>query len=183
MPGCRIPQSRKTPSAVIGLLSSSGRSRICRASWPRVYGDATRRSANGYSPKRPALSVTKSEAPVAPSAPELTDAWTRWRGDPRAILQEILEPSHRIDAQYAVHLVVTRDGQTFSGIVRVEDRQSVQLLANPESNELTVIPRSNIDEMVPTSTSLMPKALLDHFTKDEIFELLAYLRSVSSEVP
>ena len=107
--------------------------------------------------------------------PELTDVFKRWKGDKLAVLREILEPSHRIDPKYAVHLVVTTEGKTVSGIVSSEDKTSVSLLINPEAKEPTVIKKDDIDEMVKTSTSMMPKALLDRFTKDEVFELVAYL--------
>jgi hypothetical protein len=32
--------------------------------------------------------------------------------------------------------------------------------------------RDDVEEMVKSSASMMPKGLLDRFTKDEIFELL-----------
>ena len=95
-------------------------------------------------------------------------------------LREILEPSHRIDPKYAVQLVVTTDGNPVSGIVAAEDKKTVSLITNPESTEVTVIQRDQIEEMVKTSTSMMPKGLLDRFTKDEIFELVAYLESIHS---
>ncbi len=111
--------------------------------------------------------------------PELTDVFKRWKGkgDHTAVLREILDPSHRIDPKYAVHLIITLDGKTYSGIVTAEDKTSVSVLDNPESPQPKVIPKSDIDEMVKTSRSMMPKALLDRFTQDEIFELIAYLES------
>lgn len=107
--------------------------------------------------------------------PELTDVLQRWKGDRLGVLREILEPSHRIEPKYAVRVVITDEGETVSGIVQSEDKDKVALLPNPEAKELVIIEKSAIDEMVATSTSMMPKALLDRFTKDEIFELLAYL--------
>ena len=109
--------------------------------------------------------------------PELTDVMQRWKGDRAAVLREILEPSHRIEPKYAVHLVVTDEGRTFSGIISAQDKRTISLLVNPESGEPTVIQRDRIEELVQTATSMMPKALLDEFTKDEIFELLAYLET------
>ncbi len=113
--------------------------------------------------------------------PELTDVFKRWKGARLAVLREIVEPSYRIDPEYAVHLVTTIEGQTVSGIVKAEGRQSISLLDNPEATQPTVIQRRDIDEIVKTSTSMMPKALLDRFTKDEIFELLAFLESLSQQ--
>ncbi|QDU61918.1 Auracyanin-A precursor [Planctomycetes bacterium Pan216] len=111
--------------------------------------------------------------------PELTEVFKRWKGDRQAVLREILEPSHRIDPNYAMHVIVTADGDVISGIIKAEDKESVSILVNPEAPKPTVVQRDDIDEMVKTSKSMMPKALLDRFTQDEIFELLAYLESVN----
>lgn len=109
--------------------------------------------------------------------PRLDETFQRWKGDIVAVLREILEPSHRIDDRYAMHLVLTADGQTISGIVVKEDRDAVTLLTNPESPEPTVIEVDDIEEMVKSSTSMMPKALLDQYTRDEVLEILAYIRN------
>ena len=108
--------------------------------------------------------------------PELGKVFERWKGDGEAVLREILDPSYRIEDKYAMHLVLTLDGQTISGIVVKEDKDSVTLLTNPESQEPTVIAQSEIEEMVKSSTSMMPKALLDRYTRDEVLELLAFLK-------
>ncbi len=113
--------------------------------------------------------------------PELTEVFKRWKGDRLAVLREVLLPSHRIDPKYAVHLVVTEDGRTISGIMTAEDKKTISILANPEAKEPLVIRRDEIDEIVKTSVSMMPKALLDRFTKDEIFEILAFLETVGVE--
>lgn len=107
--------------------------------------------------------------------PELTDVFKRWKGDRVAVLREILDPSYRIDAKYAVHLIRTEDGETISGIITSETKDEIEILDNPESKEPRVLPIDEIERKIKTSTSMMPRALLDRFTKDEIFELLAYL--------
>ena len=112
--------------------------------------------------------------------PELTDAFKRWKGDRLAVLREILDPSHRIDPKYAVQVIVTDSGQVITGIVQAEDKQTISILVNPEAKEPTVVEKSEIEEMVKTSKSLMPKALLDRFSKDEILEVLAYLESLTA---
>ncbi|MCP4891014.1 MAG: hypothetical protein GY904_31020, partial [Planctomycetaceae bacterium] len=62
-----------------------------------------------------------------------------------------------------------------TGVLVEENDDVVKLLTNPESQEPTVVPQDDIEAMVPSSVSMMPKALMDQYTKDEIFELLAYL--------
>jgi putative heme-binding domain-containing protein len=111
--------------------------------------------------------------------PELTGLYDRWKGDRVAILREILEPSHRIDDKYAMHLVLTFDGRTVSGILVEETKEQITLMSNPEEAEPTVIPQDDIEEVVKTSTSMMPKAILDQYTQDEIFEMLFYLENAS----
>lgn len=112
--------------------------------------------------------------------PELTSVFTRWKNDTGAVLREVLDPSHRIDDKYAMNLILTVSGQTISGIVVAEDKENVSLLANPEAKEPTLIAQDDIEDMVKTSTSMMPKALMDQYTKDEVFELLGYLQSVDA---
>ena len=110
--------------------------------------------------------------------PELTDVMTRWKGDHVGVLREILDPSHKVDAKYAMQRILTIDGKTITGVLIKEDDDNVTLMSNPEAKEPTVIPQDDIDAMIPSSVSMMPKALMDQYTKDEIFELMAYLQSV-----
>lgn len=112
--------------------------------------------------------------------PALNGVSERWKGDRAAILREILDPSHRIDPKYAVHLIITAEGETISGIVPSEDKKTVSVLANPESTELIVVQRDDIEDIVKTSTSMMPKGLLDRFQKHEVLEILAYLEALES---
>lgn len=107
--------------------------------------------------------------------PALDEVTKRWKGDRRAILREILDPSYRIDPKYATKIVIDIDGKTTSGMVVAEDKNSISLLTDPEAKEPTVIAMDDVDEIIPSSTSMMPKALLDKFTKEEILTLLNYI--------
>ncbi len=107
--------------------------------------------------------------------PELTDLFPRWKGDTVGILREILDPSHKVDAKYAMQRVLTADGQIINGVLVAEDDDQVTLMVSPDAKEPTVIALDEIEQMSPSSTSIMPKALLDQYSQDEIFELLSYL--------
>ena len=111
--------------------------------------------------------------------PELTKVFHRWKGDRKGVLREILDPSHKIDPKYAVQIVYTLKGKVISGIVKEETKQAISIIVNPEAPKPTVIDRDDIDEVAKSSKSMMPKALLDRFTEDEILELLHYLESVA----
>ncbi|MEM9366064.1 MAG: PVC-type heme-binding CxxCH protein [Planctomycetota bacterium] len=110
--------------------------------------------------------------------PALDSVVTKWKGSQAELIREILHPSDRVDDQYAMFLVLTVDGQTLSGLLIEENDDEIKLLANAEAKEPTVIPQDDIEEMVKTRTSLMPKALMDQYTKDEVLELIAYLDSI-----
>lgn len=115
--------------------------------------------------------------------PELTDVLKRWKGDRYGILREILEPSYKIDPKYAVKVVIDTDGRTTSGIVVEETKDSISILSNPEVPEPKVISKDDIEEIVPSNVSMMPKALLDKFTQDEIFEILNYITDAQAAGP
>ena len=110
--------------------------------------------------------------------PSLVGVFDRWKGEGDKVLREILDPSAHIDPKYVVRLVLTDDGRALTGLVVAEDDDSVSILADPDAKEPTVVRKDAVLDMVQTDVSLMPKALLDRFTEDEIYELLGYLRSL-----
>ena len=65
--------------------------------------------------------------------------------------------------------------ETTSGIVTSEGKKSISILVNPEVPQPTVIQKEDIEEIIPSTTSMMPKALLDKFTHDEVLQILSYL--------
>ena len=113
--------------------------------------------------------------------PELTDILKRWKGDHTGVLREILDPSHKVDPKYAVRLIATEDGKVYSGVVVAEDKDTMSVVVNPEEPKPIVIEKDSIEEVIESTKSLMPKALLDRYTEDEIFELLAYVTQHGGE--
>lgn len=107
--------------------------------------------------------------------PDLTDVAKRFKQDKPAILQEIIDPSHKIDPKYAVQQVLTSDGKVYSGIVVEDNKELISIVTSPDQTTPIKIARDDIDEVVKSSKSIMPVGLLDQYTKDEIFEILALL--------
>ncbi len=120
------------------------------------------------------------ELKIGSVGPELNDLYKRWKSDRVGILREILEPSHKIDEKYAVQLLLTVDGDTLSGLVVDETKDTISILENPESTMPTKIAKEEIEERVKTSNSMMPKGLLNQYSKDEIFEIMAFIESVQN---
>ena len=113
--------------------------------------------------------------------PDLAGVLKRLKGDHRSVLREILEPSYRIEPKYAVRIVIDENGRTTSGIVVEEDAKSISILVNPEVPEPKVIQKNEIEEIIPSDVSMMPKALLDKFSDDEIMEILSYITQQSEQ--
>jgi putative heme-binding domain-containing protein len=109
--------------------------------------------------------------------PELTDVFKRLKHDRVALLREVLDPSHKIDPKYALYNVVLDDGKILTGIVTDQNAETITVISNPEKPQPQVVARDEIDELAKTPASLMPKGLLDRFTREEILELLAFLEA------
>ncbi|MEZ6138229.1 MAG: plastocyanin/azurin family copper-binding protein [Pirellulaceae bacterium] len=113
--------------------------------------------------------------------PELGKVLERWKGNTSDVLLEILDPAHRIDPKYVVQLLLTDDDETISGLVIAETDDTISILDNPEAKEPRVVSKDEIVAQRRTSTSMMPKGLLDRFSEDEIFEILAFIQSIQEK--
>ena len=109
--------------------------------------------------------------------PELTDVFAKFKGDAAKVLRSILEPSEEVDEKYVMQKILTLDGQTFAGILVSEDEESVKLLTGANSETPLVILQDEIQLMQASKISMMPKALLDQYTIEEIMDLMAYLKN------
>lgn len=75
--------------------------------------------------------------------------------------------------------ILTVDGRTITGVVVNQNEDNITLMSNALTREPTVVPQDEIEEIFPSSVSMMPEALLDQYSQDEIFELMAFLESFS----
>jgi putative heme-binding domain-containing protein len=106
--------------------------------------------------------------------PDLTTVNKRFRG--AKLLQQILEPSAEINKQYQTYLATKSDGTMLTGLMVKDEPQAIHLLPNPlHPEELIVVPKDQIDELMPSSLSTMPKGLLMTLTREEILDLLHYV--------
>jgi putative membrane-bound dehydrogenase-like protein len=91
------------------------------------------------------------------------------------LVTQIVDPSAYVRPEYMAYVIEARDGRSLTGLV-VESTPGSVTIVNAK-NERSVIPRDKIEEMVPSSTSLMPEKLLDEYTDPEIRDLFSYLQS------
>ena len=90
----------------------------------------------------------------------------------REIVESILYPAHVISDQYASKKVLTNDGRVSIGVV--SDRGAT-IEVRDANNHVTEIDKSDIDQIRPSTASIMPSGLLDDLTLRQISDLMAFL--------
>ena len=76
---------------------------------------------------------------------------------------------------YEPVLIVTHAGKQFSGLIRRETPDEI-ILATGAKEEARVL-RADIEEIRPGSVSVMPAGLETQFTREQLLDLIAFLKS------
>lgn len=92
--------------------------------------------------------------------------------DAASVLKDIKEPGASINPDYVAYNVVLKDGETLTGFVRAQDEQSLRLVADGKE---TLLRRSEVNALSPSSISLMPTGLLEGVNEGQIRDLLTFL--------
>jgi putative membrane-bound dehydrogenase-like protein len=111
------------------------------------------------------------------AGPNLDEVVKKYRGEPRAILHEILEPSRTIEEKYRRITLELEDGTVVSGNVLAEDRETLTLFTAPPMSQERKVAKSAIESRHPSALSIMPVGQLNTLDKEQILDLLAFLLS------
>ncbi len=95
----------------------------------------------------------------------------------RDLLEAIVFPSASSVRSYEPVLVRQDGGQVLFGIVGDRNEHALTLRIAPGAPAV-VIPHTSISEIRPSETSLMPSGLAEHLTRQELSDLIAFLRSM-----
>lgn len=112
-----------------------------------------------------------------PVGPDLTTVASRF--SPRDLLESIIDPSAVVAEVHRNVIVVKSDGSTLQGrIVQNDFRESTLTLATNSfsPSELLTISKNEIRSWEESPVSPMPPALLNTLSREEILDLLAFLR-------
>ena len=108
--------------------------------------------------------------------PDLTPAGHRF--STKDLLEAIIDPSKEISDQYEATIFQMESGKTIVGRVANLNGDQYQIQENMiDPGKLTKIKANQIDDMKASKVSMMPGGLLDNLTKEEILDLLAYMKS------
>lgn len=92
-----------------------------------------------------------------------------------AILLHFLVPNYEVAPNYQTLSIVTQDGHSFSGLLAAETESSL-VLRTAVGTEETVL-RKNITSLNASGVSLMPDGLEQTMTKEDVGNLVAFLKS------
>lgn len=90
------------------------------------------------------------------------------------LLTMILDPNHDITAGYEGYTIETSDGGTFVGIIEREN--NLNLVLKGQGGVVYTILKNNIRSMSPMPVSLMPEGLETSINKEEMADLIEYIK-------
>lgn len=109
------------------------------------------------------------------SGPELAGAASKYTD--RDLLESIIEPSKVINEQYQDHTVFVKDGEVHTGRLVSDTDKEIVIETDRLSGAKEKIAKNKVESLRPAALSPMPQGLANVLTREEIFDLLAYLRS------
>jgi len=92
-------------------------------------------------------------------------------------LVSIVDPSAVVRAEYLNYLVKTTDGRVLSGLLVEQTPAAVTLLG--AKGERTTIPREKVQLLKESPVSLMPEGLEQGLSKQDLADVIAYVKSRS----
>jgi len=104
--------------------------------------------------------------------PDLT---TADRNNRQYLLTHIVDPSLYIRPEYLNYKINTVDGRTLTGLAKEQGESITVTTVVNNQVQAVVVPKADIEEMLPSPISLMPEKILDSISNDEIRDLFAYL--------
>ena len=108
--------------------------------------------------------------------PDLTGAG---RDNLDYVLENVLDPSAVVTADYRMVVVAMKDGRILNGILKAQTDKTLTLQTQTEALTLA---RSDVEEMKASAQSLMPEGQLAPLSEAEVRDLVAYLMH-RSQVP
>jgi putative heme-binding domain-containing protein len=91
-----------------------------------------------------------------------------------ALLTDILDPNRAVEERWVSQSVNKKDGTILSGLLHAEDSAALTLRV-PGGVTMTV-PRTEVKSVESTGQSLMPVGLEGAITKEEMVDLIAFLK-------
>jgi putative heme-binding domain-containing protein len=89
------------------------------------------------------------------------------------VYRDVYEPSARIHPDYVSYTVALKDGRVVVGTIRAEGASAIRVTDTEAKS--TTIPRSEIEDLRPSATSIMPVGLAGAIGAERLRDLIAFL--------
>jgi putative heme-binding domain-containing protein len=141
--------------------------------------DSTRNLARGKDlyTKLACASCHKLGPEGASFGPDLTSVFAQYHNDSKEILRQIIEPSLVISNNYRNFQFELKDGDEVSGLIVKEDGDALTVQSGASASLVQTIKKANIKSQQPQRSSIMPTALLNQLSPEEILDLLAFVKA------
>src|SRR4029079_15080010 len=93
----------------------------------------------------------------------------------RALVEANVSPSASFVRSFEPIAVVTKSGKTINGLVKNETAGEIVLATGPKQD--TRISRDDIEEMRPSTVSVMPSGLDQQLSPQDLADLIAFLKA------
>jgi len=103
--------------------------------------------------------------------PDITDVRVKPK---EALLSDILDPNRMVEARFMAYQIDTKDNRALVGVVGSETADTVTLKL--AGGVIENVPRANIAKMKCLDQSLMPVGLEVGINKDQMVDLLTFLK-------
>lgn len=112
------------------------------------------------------------------TGPDITGVGARFNA--QYIAESLIVPSKVVSDQYMTTTIITTDGDVYTGRIINEDDTKVNIRTNPFAEGLTEVAKKDIETRQLSPLSEMPQGLINTLTKEEVLDLIAYLRSAGN---
>ncbi len=94
------------------------------------------------------------------------------------LLTALLDQNREVDPRYLNYQANTADGRTLTGVIVAETSAAITLRRSDGAED--TVRRADLDSLKSTGLSLMPEGLEKNVSKQDVADLLAYLRQVTA---
>ncbi len=108
--------------------------------------------------------------------PDLDDVFKRFESNSKLVLEEILNPTKSIREGFENYQIITSDGKTLSGLILKQNEKELTLQTGPNEDQAVKLKTEQVLLKNPQGSSLMPEGLLGTLSREEIIDLMSYLK-------
>lgn len=100
--------------------------------------------------------------------------------DYKSVLRDITDPSFAINPDHLSYSILLNDGKIVNGLVKYEQGK---IAVGNEQGEVIRIDQSDVEEIRPSTISIMPKGIPELLGQDKMRDLMTFLLTVGPVMP